>query len=158
MLRIPRELEDARLNVTETAELINMESGHFRRLVRRGIFPGPKRTQSGLPYFDHELLLIIAEVVKRRVGVNGQEIMMYRRKPKTPETRQRRQRRRSEQRQDVVVDSYVESVLEGCRQVGVPDGSLSPETILAALTDEFGNERPGLEQAIPAVARPLLAS
>jgi hypothetical protein len=63
-----------------------MESGNFRRLVRRGIFPPPKRTQSGLPFFDHELLLVIAEVVKRRVGVNGQEIMMYRRKSKTPES------------------------------------------------------------------------
>ena len=158
MLRIPQELEGARLNVSETAELVSMETGHFRRLVRRGIFPSPKRTQSGLPFFDHELLLVIADVVKRRVGVNGKEVMMYRRKPRTPETRQRRQRRRSEQRQSAAADSYVESILEGCRQVGVPEESLSPDAVLAALTDEFGNERPGLEQAIPVVARRLLAS
>lgn len=44
-------------------------------------------------------------------------------------------------------DRYVESILEGCHQVGVPEEPLSPAAVSAALTDEFGNERPSLEQA-----------
>ena len=35
-MKIPREYEDARLNLRRTAELLTMHEGHLRRLVRRG--------------------------------------------------------------------------------------------------------------------------
>jgi hypothetical protein len=47
MTKIPADLDGARLNVSRTAELISMEAGHFRRLIRRGVFPAPKRTSKG---------------------------------------------------------------------------------------------------------------
>jgi hypothetical protein len=83
MTKIPADLDGARLNVSRTAELISMEAGHFRRLVRRGVFPAPKRTSKGMPYFDHELLCQIGNVLKSGVGlINGEEISFYRSKPK----------------------------------------------------------------------------
>ncbi len=62
-MKIPSELEGARLNVAATAGVVSMDPGHFRRLVRRGVFPAPKRTSKGMPYYDHELLLL-----RHRIG------------------------------------------------------------------------------------------
>jgi hypothetical protein len=117
MTKIPADLDGARLNVSRTAELISMEAGHFRRLVRRGVFPTPKRTAKGMPYFDHELLCQIGHVLKSGVGLNNEEISFYRRKPKqwSPEVTQ------------VTPGSPAGSqaarclcrIVEGCRQVGV---------------------------------------
>ncbi len=136
-----------------------MDAGHFRRLIRRGVFPSPKRTQKGLPYFDHETLLVIAEVVKRRVGVNGEEVMWYRRKTKPTGSRTTQPRRRGQdhRQQQPDGDTYVASIVEGCRQVGVPAENLSPEKVASALVEAFGNDRPAPERAIPVVARRLLA-
>jgi hypothetical protein len=159
MIRIPQNLDGARLNVTETAELLSMDAGHFRRLVRRGVFPAAKKTAKGLPYYDHDLLVQLAEVIKRRVGLNGEEVMWYRRKPKgeRPAGR-RRQAQSSPQAQDQpAADDYLLAIIEGCRQLGLEDEKLGPQAVQAALAEEFSEQRPGLEQAIPAVARRLLA-
>jgi hypothetical protein len=64
MTKIPADLDGARLNVSRTAELISMEAGHFRRLVRRGVFPDAEADLKGMPYFDHELLCQIGNVLK----------------------------------------------------------------------------------------------
>ncbi len=152
MIRIPSELEGARLNITQTAELVHMNVGHFRRLVRRGVLPPPKKTAKKMPYFDYELICQIGQVFKAGVGVNGEEISFYRRK--TKQARQREPRKREKQ-QDAT-DPYLESVIEGCKQLGVDEGKLTVSGIKAALTAEFGNDRPSLDQAIPTVARRLL--
>ncbi len=152
-MKIPAELDGARLNVARTAELVAMDPGHFRRLVRRGVFPAPKRTGKGMPFFDHGLLCQIGQVLKSGVGLTGEEISFYRRKPK-----QRRERpRRTRQREVQPVDSYLVSIIEGCRQVGVDRDHLDPAVVTAALAAEFGRDRPELQEAIPAVARRLLA-
>ncbi len=151
MIRIPNELEGARLNVTRTAELVHMNVGHFRRLVRQGVLPSPKKTTKGMPYFDYDLICQIGQVLKAGVGVNGEEISFYRRKTKQP--RQRRSRQRGEQQN--ATDPYLESIIEGCRQLGVDEGKLTASGIKAILATEFGDDRPSLDQAIPVVARRL---
>ncbi len=155
-MKIPSELDGARLNVARTAALVSMDSGHFRRLVRRGVFPAPKRTSKGMPFFDFELLSQIGEVLKSGIGLTGEEISFYRRKPKpgrrgSTRSRQRRQRAANQP------DAYVEAVLEGCRQVGVGDDLLSVEAVASLLRTEFGGDRPELQEVIPVIARRLLA-
>ncbi len=105
-----------------------------------------------MPYFDYDLICQIGQVLKAGVGVNGEEISFYRRR--TKQSRQRGSRQRGEQQN--APDPYLESVVEGCRQLGVDEGKLSASVIKAALTAEFGDNRPSLDQAIPAVARRLL--
>lgn len=155
-MKIPSELEGARLNVAATAGVVSMDPGHFRRLVRRGVFPAPKRTSKGMPYYDHELLCQVGRVLKSGVGLNREEISFYRRKPK--ESRQRARRTHQGRQQAVEQpDSYVAAVVEGCRQVGVGDNLLSVATVTSMLTAEFGDDRPDLQDAIPVIARRLLA-
>ena len=152
-MRIPAELEGARLNMSRTAELIRMDTGHFRKLIQRGVFPEAKTTAKGMPYFDYDLLCQIGEVLKSGVGLNNEEIAFYRRRPKHGR-RQPLRSRRSEARSS---DSYLDSLIEACRQVGVGDDLLTTAKVKAALNAEFGNDRPALEQAIPVVARRLFA-
>ena len=156
MTKIPTDLDGARLNVSRTAELISMEAGHFRRLVRRGVFPAPKRTSKGMPYFDHELLCQIGGVLKSGVGLNNEEISFYRRKPKTGSQRSPRSRR-GRPAAAKQPDAYVASVIEGCRQVGVSDDRLDASRVIELLVAEFDDERPELQVAIPVIARRLLA-
>lgn len=156
MLGVSPEFDGARLNVRETAELVSMDPGYFRRLIRRGVFPQPKRTQTGLPFFDYELLCQLAEVIRTRIGVNGEEIMWHRRKPKPSKAKQPRQQKQDHRQQQPDIDTYVATVLEGCRQVGVPDERLTPELVTAALVASFGKDRPAPQAVIPIIARRLL--
>ena len=150
-MRIPAGLEKARLNISRAAELISMNTGHFRRMVRRGVFPNPKRTSKGMPYYDHELLTQIAEVLHTGVGLNSEEVCFYRRHSK----RQKPPQRASDKRR--AVDPYLKSVIDGCRQLGVDNAHLEPSAITAVLGTVFGNDRPPLERAVPEVARRILA-
>ena len=152
-MNIPADLDGARLNVSRTAELVGMNSGHFRRLVRKGVFPTPKRTSKGMPYFDHDLLVQVGQVLKSGVGVSGEEISFYRRKKKSP-TKARKQQSPPESNND---DEYVHAIIEGCKQLGVDQGQLSGDEINAALRLEFGDSRPALNEAIPTIARRFLA-
>ena len=67
-MKISKELEGSRLNITRTAELFHMDAGHLRRLSRRGVLPAPKRTAKGMPYYCHDLLVQISEVLRTGVG------------------------------------------------------------------------------------------
>ena len=82
-MRIPTDLDGARLNVARSAELVSMDPGHFRRLVRRGVLPAAKRTSKGMPYYDHELLCQIGQVLKSGIRLNNEEVAFYRRKSKS---------------------------------------------------------------------------
>jgi hypothetical protein len=151
MTKIPADLDGARLNVSRTAELISMEAGHFRRLVRRGVFPAPKRTSKGMPYFDHELLCQIGNVLKSGVGLNNEEISFYRRQTQTwsPEV--------TSVTSGPPAGSQAARCLcrisvEGCRQVGVSDDRLDASRVTVLLAAEFAEDRPELQVAIPVIA------
>ena len=149
-MRIPP--EGTRMNVTTTAALFTMDPGHFRRLVRRGVLPKSKRTTKNMPYYDRKMLERIHYVLRSGVGCNGEEIAFYRRKAEP-----QRAPRRSSSEATKKPSSFVESVLEGCRQLGVGDDHLTPTRISRALVEEFGSDygERALEDVIPAVVRRL---
>ncbi len=151
-MRIPNELNGARIAVVGAAELVNMHPAHFRRLVRRGVFPPPKRTAKGRPYFDYDLLSAIAGILKAGVGQNGEEILFYRRKPKSGSGKQRSRRVQPA----AVVDGYLADLAEGLRQVGIPEDLLKSDKLQAVVAEAFGQERPDLTAAIPELAQRLM--
>ncbi len=152
-MKISKELEGARLNVTRTAELFHMDGGHLRRLSRRGVLPAPKRTAvKSMPFYDHELLVQISEILRTGVGLNSEEISFYRRKDKTPKKRKNRARE-SNQRSP---DAFVESIIEGCKELGVGKDKLDVEVVKQILAAEFNGTQPELKDVIPVVARRLL--
>ena len=151
-MKIPSEFNGARLNVSRTAELFSMDQAHFRRLCRRGVLPVPKRTSKGMPYFDYELLNEIAGVLKSGIGKNNEEISFYRRKPKPTKKR----RPRAKDCKQETSDSYIESLIQGCREFGISKDKLDIEGIRKVLAEEFGGENPELSDALPVVARRFL--
>ena len=103
------------------------------------------------PISDYPLLLKLAEVLKTGIGVSGEEICFYRRRtkkrqPRQPKSRQNRQ----------PLDEYLLSVIEGCKQLGIHQEKLDPETVSQILSDEFGDDRPKLREVLPVVARRIL--
>jgi len=151
-MRITDDHKDARLNVTQTATMAGLHVAHFRRLVRRRIFPPPKRTVKGKPYFDYGLLQQIAAVIRRKIGHNGQEVMFYSSQKKKPSKGTTPRPGRSGR----TGDPYLASLVEGLRQLGLTDAQLDVTKIREVMSELFGSERPGLSQAIPDVARRLL--
>ncbi len=151
-MKISKELEGARLNITRTAELFHMDAGHLRRLSRRGVLPAPKRTAKGMPYYGYELLVQISEVLRTGVGLNDVEISFYRRREKTPKKRENRAKRSNQQSPD----SFVQQIIEGCKELGVGKDKLDCETVKQIVAAEFNGEQPELKDVIPVVARRLL--
>lgn len=151
-MRIPP--EDTRMNVTTTAAFFSMDPGHLRRLVRRGVLPKAKRTAKNMPYYDRPLLAQMRDVLRSGVGCNGEEIAFYRRRAKPQGLPQRSG---SGRRATPRPGSYIESVAEGCRQLGVGDDHLTPTRITRVLVEEFGSdyEVHALEEVIPVVVRRL---
>ena len=152
-MKVPKDLEGARLNVTRTAEFFSMNAGHLRRLSRRGVLPVPKRTAKGMPYYNFELLTQIGEVLRTGVGLNAEEVSFYRRKEKTSKNRTKRAKGSTQPSPD----AFVESVIEGCRELGVSKDKLDVETVKKIIGDEFGKDGAELRQVIPVVARRILA-
>ena len=147
-MKISEEYKGSRINMTQAAGVVSMEVGHFRRLVRRGVFPNPKRTAKGMPYLDYDLLCEVGQVLKSGIGVSGEEISFYRRKPKISQaSRSRNQATRK--------DRYIESILEGCKQLGVDERILDAGKVRSILRDAFGKDRPELHEAIPVVVRKI---
>ena len=152
-MKVPKELEGSRLNVTRTAELFHMDAGHLRRLSRRGVLPAPKRTAvKSMPFYDFELLTQISEVLRSGVGLNQEEISFYRRKEKTPKKRKNKAKGSTQQ----APDAFIESVIDGCKELGLAKETLDAQTIKQIIADEFGKDEPELRQVIPVVARRLL--
>ncbi len=151
-MTVPLHLKDARLNMTRAAEVVSMNVGHLRRLVRRGVFPKPKRTSKGMPFFDYQLLVQISTILRTGVGENQEEISFYRRKEKTPKKRKHKAQGSSPQE----TDSFLKSVIEGCKELGVGKNKLTVEAVKRIMAAEFNGEQPELKEVIPVVARRLL--
>jgi len=151
-MKISKELEGARLNITRTAEFFSMDAGHLRRLSRRGVLPLPKRTAKAMPYYDFELLTQIGEVLRTGIGLNAEEISFYRRKEKT--TRKRKNRAKGSNMQSP--DAFVQQVIEGCKELGVGKDKLDVEAVTQIVAAEFNGAQPELKDVIPVVARRLL--
>lgn len=135
-----------RLTITVAAEHAGMHPAHFRRLIRRGIFPKPIRTAKGQPYLDPELLARISEILRTGVGENGEEVMFHRRKPRI-------QNRAAKPHRPPPPDPYLEKLAKALVSVGVPRDLTQPDRLRDMLSDLFDTERPPLETAVPAIMR-----
>ena len=154
-MKISQELNGARLNITRTAELFHMDAGHLRRLSRRGVLPAPKRTAvKAMPFYDYELLVQISEVLRTGVGLNAEEVAFYRRKEKGPKKR----KNRAKESNRASADSFVQQIIEGCKELGIAKDRLDVETVKQIVAAEFNGEQPELKDVIPVVARRLLRS
>ena len=152
-MKISKELEGARLNITRTAELFHMNAGHLRRLSRRGVLPAPKRTAvKAMPFYDYELLVQISEVLRTGVGLNAEEISFYRRKEKIPKKRKNKAKGSNHESPD----AFVQQIIEGCKELGVGKDKLDVEIVQQIVAAEFNGEQPELKDVIPVVARRLL--
>ncbi len=129
-----------------------MDVGHLRRLVRRGVFPKPNRTSKGLPFFDYGLLVQISTILRTGVGLNAEEVSFYRRQEKNPKKRKNKAQRSIPQS----TDSFLKSVIEGCKELGVGKDKLNVEAVEQIMASEFSGEQPELMDLIPVVARRLL--
>jgi len=152
-MKISKELKGSRLNVTRTAELFHMDAGHLRRLSRRGVLPAPKRTAvKAMPFYDHDLLVQISEVLRTGVGLNAEEISFYRRREKTP----MKCKNRAKGSNQPSPDAFVQQIIEGCKELGVGKDKLDVEIVKQIVVEEFNGEQPELKDVIPVVARRLL--
>mgnify|MGYP001042949779 CR=1 FL=1 len=137
-MRITPELDGARVTVARAAELAGMHPAYFRRLCRRGVFPKPKRTPKGRPYYDYRMLVTIARVIKTGIGLNREEIM-FRQRPahhnKTPS-------RKASQ-----PDPLITELIAAFRKLGAPEKEIKPKALKARLRVTFGSERPSFDTA-----------
>lgn len=144
-MKLTPDLNGSRLTVARTAELACMHPTHFRRLCRRGIFPMPKRTARRRPYYDYELLATIAQVIKTGVGLNGEEILFYRKTAKRCKTEKVE-----------VMTPYLKDLASVLRQLGVPDKKLTASNLKNNLKQAYGSKWPDLSVAILELNRRLL--
>lgn len=154
-MNLTPDLKDTRLTVSAAAELAGMHPAHFRRLVRQGVFPRPKQTAAGRPFFDHDLLVRIAEILRTGVGANGREVMFYRKA--AAKTARNPVRPKSSPRRQSEPDAYLSSLAAALRQLGFSNEELTPRTLIASLESAFGQERPELSAALPVLCRHLSA-
>ena len=68
------------ITLQELCDQLGISKGRYYTLQRRGIFPAPQRTSSNRPVFDQTLTQQCVEVVRSRVGINGEPIL-FNRKP-----------------------------------------------------------------------------
>ncbi len=76
------------ITLQELCEMLGISKGRYYTLQKRGIFPAPQRTSSNRPVFDQEQVQKCVEVVRSRVGINGEPIL-FNRKP-VPEPSKKR--------------------------------------------------------------------
>ena len=105
-----------------------------------------------MPFYDYELLTQISEVLRSGVGLNQEEISFCSRKERTPQKRKNRAKGSIQQSPD----SFVQQIIEGCKELGVGKDKLDLETVKQIMAAEFDGEQPELKDVIPVVARRLL--
>jgi len=139
-MKLSDDLRGARVTIVKAAELANMHPSHFRRLIRRGILPKPKRTAKGRPYFDYDLLDCISKVLRAGIGANGEEVTFYRRRKKSKQPIHSR-------RNDA--DPYLKDLASILTQLGYRTHEITPTKLRASLKAALGEERPPVEIAVP---------
>lgn len=68
------------VTLQELCEMLGISKSRFYQLQKRGIFPAPQRTSSNRPVFDQTLSQQCVEIVRSRVGLNGEPVL-FNRKP-----------------------------------------------------------------------------
>lgn len=147
------ELIGPRWSVAEAAEKLGKHPSHLRRLWKRGVLPQPKKTAGGRPYFDDALLKTSMAVMRSGVGLNGEEVLFYRRRTKN--RRCNRMERSTERQPAPAGDPYISKIKEAIAQFGIPEARLEPTAIQSLLTAIFGDERPEIATVLPELVKRL---
>lgn len=71
------------ITLSELCDLLHIGKQTYYKLVRRGVFPAPMRAGTR-PVFDQELAQQCVEVVRTRVGINGEPVLFNRRPSTAP--------------------------------------------------------------------------
>ncbi len=71
------------ITLTELCDLLQIGKQTFYKLVRRGVFPAPMRAGTR-PVFDQDLTQQCVDVVRTRVGINGEPVLLNRRPGTAP--------------------------------------------------------------------------
>ena len=72
------------ITLQELCDQLGISKGRYYTLQKRGIFPAPQRTSSNRPVFDQEQVQKCVEVVRSRVGINGEPILFNRKSVQEP--------------------------------------------------------------------------
>lgn len=72
------------ITVHELCEMLGISRSRFTTLQKRGVFPSSLRTSSNRPVFDHNLTQQCLDVVRSRVGINGEPILFNAKKKAEP--------------------------------------------------------------------------
>lgn len=147
------ELIGPRWSVAEAAEKLGKHPSHLRRLWKRGVIPAPKKTANGRPYYDDHLIEVITMVMRSGVGLNGEEVLFYRRRRNSRKCS--RMKQAVERRSTPAGDPYINKVREALVQFGIPEARLEPTAIHSLLTAAFGDERPEIRVALPELVKRL---
>ena len=77
------------ITIDELGELLGIGRQTYYKLVKRGVFPTPLRA-GNRPVFDDSLTQQCVEVVRTRVGINGEPVLFNRRpSAASPNTRKK---------------------------------------------------------------------
>jgi len=130
------ELRDA-MTIAETARLIQLSRSRFHQLIGT-VFPEPKRDAVGRPYYSRDDQMLIVEIRRRNVGMNGQPILFRAtgtrtasapRKPKTTQPKRDHRDVLVAVRELGLTQATVKDV-EACVMSLFPDGKLPEQNDL----------------------------
>ncbi len=71
------------ITLTELCEQLGISKTRYYQLQRKGVFPAPHRA-GNRPVFDQEQVQTCVEVVRSRVGINGEPILFNRKPAQEP--------------------------------------------------------------------------
>jgi Prophage CP4-57 regulatory protein (AlpA) len=101
------------VTVSEMARMVGLSRARFYQLMRAGIFPEPIY-QGGRPVYTAEMQAVCLEVRKKNLGINGQPVLFYARRPKTTPTRPKTPKPKLEPKQ-----GDVSALVDGLNALGL---------------------------------------
>jgi predicted DNA-binding transcriptional regulator AlpA len=72
------------ITLQELCEQLGISRSRYHQLQKQGIFPAPQRTSSSRPVFDNTLAQQCLDVVRTRVGINGEPVLFNAKRKQEP--------------------------------------------------------------------------
>ncbi len=126
------------ITVQELCEMLGISKSRFAQLQKRGFFPPAVRTGSNRPVFDQTLVQQCLEVVRSRVGING-EPLLFNRKPAQESSKKR----------TTPIKSKHEDLIAALSSLGVTATAEQVTAAIATLPNKAaGMDEPSLIKAV----------
>ncbi len=131
----------AAICIKECAALVGLSRQRFMQLVKSGVFPAPLyNVQTKRPYYTEEMQIQVLGVRKRNMGINGQVVMFYARRPCTMTLALKTKKPKSKTKE---LDRYAD-ILAGVRGLG--NESATSAQVAEAVGTLFPNGIAGVDQ------------